>query len=291
MVRNYIRKTLDRWSREDLIKALTDLHSGKSLEEVLKTSNISRATLFRHRAFFFPAGPSALKKRGKKNAQPPPTKTMTPNAPLGTPVLISLTGKKRALLPEEEEKLVAKLSKMKEELSHGRIRKMAYEMCGDKTRLHPTCEINEEMGLDWFNGFRGRHPEISILPVSMRSVILSSKDEGELVEDLLIKEAGSVSALELRKMAFRFATDKSGLSSSAKANKMLGENWRQQFLKKHPEIIHILGTKKGKAVKAQKKKAAVKNGKVKAKPKAKTKTKKAQNKPVNPPSRRSHRRK
>lgn len=57
MVRNYKRKTADRWSKEDLLEALTNIHEGKiKINEATTKYHISRATLYRQYKHFLEAG-------------------------------------------------------------------------------------------------------------------------------------------------------------------------------------------------------------------------------------------
>jgi DNA invertase Pin-like site-specific DNA recombinase len=57
MVRNYKRKTEDRWTKEDLLEALTSIKDDKlKINDAARQYSISRATLYRQFKKFLQAG-------------------------------------------------------------------------------------------------------------------------------------------------------------------------------------------------------------------------------------------
>lgn len=57
MVRNYKRKTEDRWTKEDLLEALTNIKEAKlKINDAARQYRISRATLYRQFKKFLQAG-------------------------------------------------------------------------------------------------------------------------------------------------------------------------------------------------------------------------------------------
>jgi transposase len=147
MVRNYKRKTLDRWSTEDLLSALQSIHNGTKMSEVVKRYPISRATLYRQMKKFMEAG-------GKTTVSQ-----------------LKTSGRNSILSRLEEtllEKTVTELIEQGCNVEVSDIKKICFEYCETNNIRHSFDQTKRMASDDWYYGFLKRNPSLSYFKKKVR---------------------------------------------------------------------------------------------------------------------------
>jgi len=139
MVRNYKRKTEDRWSKEDLLRALTSIKDTKlKINEAARVFGISRATLYRQYSKFRDSGDNFF------------IRTCG-----GNPILTRI---------EEDvlEKTILDLREQGFSVTSSDIKRICYEYC-DSNGIHNQFNAEKRMASDdWYYGFLKRHPNVKV---------------------------------------------------------------------------------------------------------------------------------
>lgn len=142
MVRNYIRKTEERWSKEELLAALIELKDHKiGLNEATVKYGISRATLYRNLARFI-AGGATLDVEQFKTCGGNPILTKVEEAVLAK-TINDLGGKGFDISPVD-------------------VKRICYEYCvanGIPNRFNEAKRVASD---DWYYGFLKRHPGVAV---------------------------------------------------------------------------------------------------------------------------------
>ncbi|CAL8078662.1 unnamed protein product [Orchesella dallaii] len=140
MVRNYKRKTEDRWNKEDLLEALLCIKDAKlKINDVSEQYGISRATLYRHYQKFILAGGKCDVNQFRNCG--------------GAPILTKV---------EEDvlEKTIKDLREQGYTVIASDIRRICFEYCDSNGIPN---QFNQERRIasgDWYYGFLKRHPDI-----------------------------------------------------------------------------------------------------------------------------------
>jgi len=140
MVRNYKRKTEDRWSKEDLLEALTLIKDNKlKINDAARQFGISRATLYRQYQKFVQSG-------GKCDINQFRTCG-------GNPILTKV---------EEDvlEKTIIDLREQGFSVTSSDIKRICYEYCDSNTIPNQFNTEKRMASDDWYYGFLKRHPEV-----------------------------------------------------------------------------------------------------------------------------------
>ncbi|XP_021959334.1 bifunctional lysine-specific demethylase and histidyl-hydroxylase NO66 [Folsomia candida] len=203
MVRNYVRKTEDKWTKEDLLDALTNIKDSKiKINDAAKEYQISRATLYRQFKKFLQAG-------GKIDVNQ--FKTCG-----GNPILSKI----------EEDVLVKTILDLREQgytVTSTDIKRICYEYCD--TNGIPN-QFNAEKRLasdDWYYGYLKRHPEIRTIdpsaPVPAPKATKKSKTVVKTEPLILVKQELASNGHEVgeEEVAIAVAAEDDGPSTSAAA--------------------------------------------------------------------------
>ena len=140
MVRNYKRKTEDRWTKEDLLIALTSIKESKcKINDAARQSGISRATLYRQYQKFVQAG-------GKLDVNQFRTCG-------GNPILTKV---------EEDvlEKTILDLRDQGFTVASSDIKRICYEYCDSNGIPNQFSKEKRMASDDWYYGFLKRHENV-----------------------------------------------------------------------------------------------------------------------------------
>lgn len=148
MVRNYKRKTEDRWSKEDLLAALCTIKDGKmKINDAAKHFGISRATLYRQYTKFLTNGSQ------REIAQ---FRTCG-----GNPIL---TVVEEIVLKDT----VVQLVDDGNVVTSSDIKRICYEYCVENG-VPNQFNVGKRMASDdWYYGFLKRHPDVKAKLMSFR---------------------------------------------------------------------------------------------------------------------------
>ncbi|CAG7732427.1 unnamed protein product [Allacma fusca] len=142
MVRNYKRKTEDRWSKQDLLDALTSIKETKlKINEAARLFGISRATLYRQYHKFQQSGGIHDVNQFRTCG--------------GNPILTRI---------EEDvlEKTILDLRDQGFSVTSSDIKRICYEYC-DSNGIQNQFNSEKRMASDdWYYGFLKRHPQVKI---------------------------------------------------------------------------------------------------------------------------------
>lgn len=142
MVRNYKRKTEDRWSKEDLLEALVCIKEAKlKINDAARQYGISRATLYRQYQKFILAG-------GKCDVNQFRTCG-------GNPILTKV---------EEDvlEKTIRDLREQGFTVTSSDIKRICFEYCDSNGIPNQFNQEKRMASDDWYYGFLKRHPDVRI---------------------------------------------------------------------------------------------------------------------------------
>lgn len=143
MVRNYIRRTEDRWSKEDLLAALIELKDRKiKIRDATKKYGISRATLYRNLEKFIASGATLDVEQFKGCG--------------GNPIL---TRVEEAVL----EKTIKDLREQGYNITGVDVKRICFEYCvanGIPNRFNEEKRMASD---DWYYGFCKRHPDVAVV--------------------------------------------------------------------------------------------------------------------------------
>jgi len=162
-MRNYIRKTNRRsWSRQAMFSAITECLNGSiGLQKASKLFRVPRSTL-RDRIQQTKCGKTIAEAVGKRY------------------------GRKTIFTVEQEKELMSYILEMEPkqyELTLLSIRKIAYRFAQQKRVKHNFNISTETAGLDWFLGFKARHPDVAFY-ITTKKMPKWSKDSVALLINL-----------------------------------------------------------------------------------------------------------
>ncbi|CAL8092034.1 unnamed protein product [Orchesella dallaii] len=144
MVRNYKRKTTDKWSKEDLLEALICIKTGeKKIGECTQQYKISRATLYRHFQ-----------------------KMMLDTRNYVSVFAFQKCGGKPILTRVEEEVLETTVKELMDKgftVTSSDIKRICYEYCFTNGIPNRFSEVRRMASDDWYYGFLKRRPNLGVL--------------------------------------------------------------------------------------------------------------------------------
>lgn len=141
-MRNYVRKTTDVWSKEQLLAAVIELSDHKiKMKDAAAKYGISRATLYRNLQKFIEGGSSVDPEQFKNVG--------------GSPIL---TRVEEAVL----EKTIKDLRTQGYDITSTDVKRICFEYC--QANGIPN-RFNQEKGMaseDWYYGFVKRNPQVAV---------------------------------------------------------------------------------------------------------------------------------